>query len=150
MGKQLLALVILMLLGKSILCGQDIVNINIDEQTLEQLMLNTAIQEASNKLHNIQVDSIKKKQSKLMTLVTGIAAEKELLVQTYENVKGFKQESKYYLAMVATGKNIANPTLIPAITYNAIRALSSTLPYSCAMQIKNIATTTKSATANTI
>ncbi len=88
--------------------AQDIVNINLDEKTLEQLTLNTSVQVATNELHNIQVDSIKKKQSKLLTLVSGIASEKELLIQTYQNVSGFKKESKYYLSMVATGTDIIN------------------------------------------
>ena len=86
--------------------AQDIVNVNYDQKTLEQLTLNTAVQVATNELHNIQVDSIKQKQSKLMTLVTGIAAQKELLIQTYRNVSGFKQESKYYIAMARTGADI--------------------------------------------
>lgn len=88
--------------------AQDIVNINLDEKTLEQLVENTATQEATNVLHNIQVDSIKQRQSRLSKLIAGIAAEKELLIQTYENVSGFKKESKYYLAMVSTGTDIIN------------------------------------------
>lgn len=108
MGGKYLILIVCYIFCNAILFAQDIVNINLDEKTLEQLELNTAAQVATNTLHNIQVDSIKKKQSKLMAIVTGIAAEKELLIQTYQNVSGFKKESKYYLAMVSTGTDIIN------------------------------------------
>lgn len=77
-------------------------NVNIDKQTFEQLSINVAAQITTNELHNRQVDSIKKKQSKLLALVEGIAGEKELIIQTYKNVSGFKKESKYYVAMVST------------------------------------------------
>ena len=86
----------------------DWVNINHDEKTLEQLTINTMAQVATNTLHNRQVDTIKQKQSRLMTLITGIAAEKELLIQTYKNVSGFKGESKYYIAIAKTGADIIN------------------------------------------
>ena len=108
MGKQLVTMILFTVFCHTYLYAQNIVNINLDEKTLEQLTLNTTAQIATNTLHNIQVDSIKKKQSKLMALVSGIASEKEMLIQTYQNVSGFKQESKYYLAMVATGTDIIN------------------------------------------
>lgn len=108
MGKSLLIVLIIAIFSPSFMIAQDIVNINIDEETFKQLELNIAAQVAANSIHNIQVDSIKKKQNKLLNLVTVIAGEKELLIQTYKNVSGFKQESKYYLAMVTTGTNIIN------------------------------------------
>lgn len=104
MGKMILKILIFMFCG--FLKAQDVVNMNFDEKTFDQLTQNTAVQFATNKLHNIQVDSIKQKQTKLMTLVTGIAAQKELLMQTYRNVSGFKKESKYYIAMARTGSDI--------------------------------------------
>lgn len=108
MGKRYLIVVLLILFCKDMLNSQITVNVNYDKKTLEQLTLNTSAQISTNTLHNNQVNSIKKKQSKLMTLVSGIAAEKELLIQTYQNVAGFRKESKYYIAMVATGADIVN------------------------------------------
>ena len=106
MGKGILIFIIVVCYGY--LSAYDMVNINFDKNTLEQLTLNTAVQVATNELHNIQVDSIKHKQSRLMALVTSIAAEKELLIQTYKNVSDFKQESKYYIAIASTGADIIN------------------------------------------
>lgn len=106
MGKQLLTLILLVLFCHNLLNAIDYVNINYDKQTLAQLTTNTATQEATNTLHNAQVDSVKKRQSRLLTLVADIAAHKRLLMQTYENVSGFKKEKKYYIAMVATGSDI--------------------------------------------
>lgn len=108
MGKQLLTLIFLTFFVHNIINAQSYVNINIDKKTIEQVATNTGVQTATNTLHNNQIDSIKKKQSKLLTLVTGIAAEKELLIQTYQNVSGFKQESKYYQMITATGMDIIN------------------------------------------
>lgn len=109
MGKKILktmVLALLVLMCCDNLLAQDVVNINIDEQTFTQLSLNTGVQIATNELHNRQVDSIKQKQSRLMTLVTEIAAQKGLLIQSYKNVSGFKKESKYYIAIAKTGADI--------------------------------------------
>lgn len=108
MGKQFLTIIAATIFGVSIVNAQSMVNINFDAKTLEWLTANTATQETTNLLHNVQVDSIKKKQTRLMEFVTSIAVEKEMLAMTYKNVAGFKKESKYYKAMVAVGTDIVN------------------------------------------
>lgn len=105
MGKIVTILVFTFLLGFPIM-AYDIVNINYDKETLGQLTINTSAQVATNDLHNRQVDSIKQKQSKLLTIVTEIANQKLLIIQTYRNVTGFKKESKIYLAIAETGGDI--------------------------------------------
>ncbi len=105
MGKSFIIMILLAVMIPSVVIAQ---NMNYDFQTLEQLTINVSAQVATNELHNRQVDTIKKKQSKLLALVSGIAAEKELLIQSYQNVAGFKKENKYYLAMVSTGADIIN------------------------------------------
>ena len=106
MGRQHIIITFFAFLANLQVLAYDFVNVNFDKQTIEWVTLNTATQAATNKLHNDQVDSIKQRQSRLMTLVTGIAAEKELLVQTYKNVSGFKKESKYYIAIAKTSADI--------------------------------------------
>ena len=111
MGKQFLTITVIIaatIFEVSIVNAQSMVNINFDAKTLEWLTANTATQETTNLLHNVQVDSIKKKQTRLMEFVTSIAVEKEMLAMTYKNVVGFKKESKYYKAMVAVGTDIVN------------------------------------------
>ena len=106
MGKRLLTALTTLMITSMALSAYDVVNINYDEKTFEQLTINTMAQVETNRLHNRQVDTIKQKQSRLMTLITGIAAEKELLIQTYQNVSGFKGESKFYIAIAKTGADI--------------------------------------------
>lgn len=104
MGKKLLVLVSLFICV--IAQAYDIVNVNMDKETIGWVTTNTATEAATNELHNEQVDSIKKKQSKLAKLITTIAAEKDLIIQTYQNVSGFKKESKYYIMIAKTGADI--------------------------------------------
>lgn len=108
MGKSFVTLILFTIILHSYLNAYDIVNVNFDEKTLAQLELNTATQVATNTLHNIQVDSIKKKQAELAAIVMVIAAEKALNYQSYRNVDGFKIESKYYKAILTTGADIIN------------------------------------------
>ncbi len=82
------------------------VNTNADVKTLEQLMLNSALQEGVEYLHNEQVDSIKKKQEKLLGLATSLAGMKNLFMMTLENAKGFGTESGIYKSIVATSLSI--------------------------------------------
>lgn len=83
-------------------------NINTDTKTIGWLSNNITTQTASNELQNTQVDSIKKKQTKLAEQVLTILLNKELMFQTYQNVSGFKQESRYYKNMVAVGRDIVD------------------------------------------
>ena len=108
MGKQFLTLIGIILLTGLYASSYDVVNINFDEKTFEQLSLNVMAQVTTNELHNIQVDTLKKKQTKLMELVSAIAAEKELLIQTCQNVSGFKKETLYYITIARTGLDIIN------------------------------------------
>lgn len=106
MGKHCLTTTAILVFFSLSMAAYDVVQINNDKKTLEQLTINTAAQVATNDLHNRQVDSIKKKQTKLLEAVSAIAAEKELIIQTYKNVSGFKKESKYYVTIAKTGLDI--------------------------------------------
>lgn len=81
---------------------------NTDTKTIEQVMINTAIQKGVEAYHNQQVDTIKKKQEKLMGLTMSLATYKELLKLTLENAKGFGVESGIYKSIVATSIEIVS------------------------------------------
>lgn len=83
-------------------------NVNTDIKTTEQLLLNTAMQEGVELLHNQQVDSIRTKQNKLMELAASYAALKDVYMVTLENAKGFGPESGVYRAIVATALDIVS------------------------------------------
>lgn len=80
--------------------------INTDIKTIRQVGINTAAIEAAETAHNLQVDTIKKKQSKLMTIITGIRANRELFHEVKKNVKGFGAESKIYKRMYTVSGEI--------------------------------------------
>lgn len=82
------------------------VNTNIDVKTLEQVMLNSALQEGVEYLHNEQVDSIKKKQERLLGLATSLAGLKDLFMITLDNARGFGTESGIYRSIVTTSLSI--------------------------------------------
>lgn len=136
MGKRILALILLTVTGVSGLYSQWL-NINIDKKTIAEVEKNTASQEAANQLQNIQVDSIKQKQSKLLTLVETIALNKDLLIQTYGSVKGFKQESKYYSMIASTGMDIINHSSIAIEAINKSKIEGKAV---AALNISNLVT----------
>lgn len=82
--------------------------VNTDTKTIEQVMVNAAMQRGIEELHNEQVDTIKSKQQKLMEMIGAIASYKWLYQLTLENVKGFGVESGIYKSIVARCVSIAN------------------------------------------
>lgn len=83
-------------------------DINTDVKTIEQELLNTALQEGVEILHNQQVDTIKKKQNKLMEMTASYSTLKNLYAVTLQNVKGFGPESGVYRSIVTTSLDIAS------------------------------------------
>lgn len=83
--------------------------INTDIKTIKQVEINTAAIAAEEKAHNDQVDSIKKKQNRLMGIITGITVNREMFHEVKKNVKGFGTESKIYKRMyTVSGEILAN------------------------------------------
>lgn len=72
---------------------------NVDKKTIEQVYANTAAIEVAENEHNVVVDTIKKKQEKLASLLATLASYKILFNQTLENFKGFGPESGIYKAI---------------------------------------------------
>lgn len=110
MGKliKIFTLAILMLLPGN-QCFAQYPIINTDIKTIKQVGINTAAIEATESAHNLQVDSIKKKQSQLMLIISGIAANREMFHEVKKNVKGFGTESKIYKRMyTVSGEILAN------------------------------------------
>lgn len=81
-------------------------DINYDIKTTEQVGLNAAAQEGVEILHNIQVDSIRKKQERLAELTVSYSGLKELYMATLQNVRGFNTESGIYKSIVSTSLSI--------------------------------------------
>jgi len=97
--------------------------INYDQKTLEALLANIAADKLINEECLRVNDTIKQRQSRLAELVDIIAANKELWSMTYKNIKGFKEESKYYKAIVNIGADIVRHS---GQAYDALQ--SSKLP----------------------
>ena len=91
--------------------GASAQDVNTDYKTIEQVMLNTALMEGVELLHNQQVDTVRKRQEKLMGLTVTYAGLKDLLITTLENAKGFGPESGVYRSIVATSLNIVEHTV---------------------------------------
>lgn len=89
-------------------CANAWVKYNTDIKTIKQVMLNTTLQEGVELLHNQQVDTIRKRQNKLMTLTTTLATQKDLYMRSLENAEGFGAESGIYRSIVRSSVNIAN------------------------------------------
>lgn len=115
MGKFLL-MITTMLVGSSALYAQ-YAKINIDMKAFQWVTTNTATQMAMNEAQNIQIDSIRKKQNKLMALIEGISTNASLIEETYRNVSGFKKESRYYISMFNLGSRIIDHSVL---AYKAI------------------------------
>mgnify|MGYP001148686880 CR=1 FL=1 len=89
-------------------CAKAWVKYNIDAKTIKQVLLNTSMQEGVELLHNQQVDTIRKRQNRLMALTTTLATQKELYMRSMENAEGFGAESGIYRSIVRSSINIAN------------------------------------------
>lgn len=81
-------------------------NLNYDKKTTEQVGLNTAMQEGVEIVHNVQVDSIKSRQNKLMGLTATYAGLKDMYMVTLQNAKGFGEDSGIYKSVVSVSLNI--------------------------------------------
>lgn len=101
----------LLLLTVSCVCNAQYAHMNTDEKTIKQAAENAAAISIAEEAHNVMVDSIKKKQSKLRNIVTTIATNKVLHEEVLKNVKGFGTESRIYKSMVSTGADIVNNSL---------------------------------------
>lgn len=104
MGKLTLILTMLLVCWGEI--HAQVVSTNIDTKTLQQILLNTSLQEGVEMLHNQQVDTIRKKQNRLMALTSSLATYKNLYMVTLENAKGFGVESGIYKSIVASSISI--------------------------------------------
>lgn len=80
--------------------------INYDSKTRNQVIANTASQEAVEVLHNQTIDTIRKKQEKLMSLTGVLAASKTAFLFTLENAEGFGVRSGVYKSIIATSGDI--------------------------------------------
>lgn len=118
MGRLKFAALCLAMLVCSLANAQDYYEFNYDEKTRRWLEANTATQAAGNMLQNEQVDSIKKKQTRLSELVNTIMLNKQFLIQTYQNVSGFKAESRYYKLLVSVGADVVNHSAVAVKAIN--------------------------------
>ena len=96
------------------------VKYNTDTKTIKQVLLNTSMQEGVELLHNQQVDTIRKRQNRLMALTTTLATQKDLYMRTLENSNGFDAESGIYRSIVRSSINIANNSAL------AVKAIMKT------------------------
>lgn len=72
-----------------------------DPWTTGAVTANAASQELIESQHNARLDSIKSKQQKIMQYTATMATIKELYKLSMENVKGFGEESQYYVEIGA-------------------------------------------------
>lgn len=79
---------------------------NYDLKTLAQVQTNIASQKTVEYLHTQTVDTIRKKQNKLLALAGSLATYKTVFNMTLENASGFGVESGIYKSIVSTCEDI--------------------------------------------
>lgn len=97
----------IILLSVGHLCGYAYDLNRHDKTTTEQVMINTQAQIATETIHNINVDSIAKRQRRLMQLTTTLSGLKWMYDVTLHNAEGFGVESGVYKRIVCRSMDIA-------------------------------------------
>lgn len=89
----------------------------VDPRTIAAVTENTASQGAIENLHNKRLDSIASKQQKIEQYTAIMATITEAYKYTLQNIKGFGQESKYYVEIGLCSYEIVNrvPNVLNAI-----------------------------------
>ena len=85
-----------------------------DPVTTAQVAANTASQKVIEEQHNARLDSMSAKQQKIMQYTAAMQTIRELYKLSMENIRGFGEESKYYVEICQTALEImAN---VPTVT----------------------------------
>lgn len=77
-----------------------------DVKTTKAVTENTAAQVAIEKIHNLELDSVMKKQKKIAEYTAKMAVIKDLYRASMQNVEGFGQETQIYKEIVAQATDI--------------------------------------------
>ena len=85
-----------------------------DPVATAQVTANTASQKLIEEKHNARLDSMSSKQQKIMQYATTMQTIRELYKLSMENIRGFGEESKYYVEIYQTAVEIM--TNVPIVT----------------------------------
>lgn len=77
-----------------------------DVKTTKAVTENTVAQVAIEKIHNLELDSVMKKQKKIAEYTAKMAVIKDLYRASMQNVEGFGQETQIYKEIVAQATDI--------------------------------------------
>lgn len=107
------AILLLMSIFTCSIQTQAYVKIVIDPYCTGQVVKNMGLMEATEQMHNEELEKVAKEQEKIAGYTTTMAAIKEAYKETMQNVKGFGTESKYYVEIGATAVEIV--TRVPKL-----------------------------------
>lgn len=106
MGRLMMILACIAISFLSGICNAQVAKINLDQKTILQVEANTTAIITQEEIHNLVVDSIKEKQSKLSELLVWIAENRRWHQEALKNIKGWGEESKIYKKMYSVGCDI--------------------------------------------